>query len=257
MWEEADRRERRNTSSSKTPPFLKLILSRVISIAAVVRKVTVTPAGNNTWVELLSSPRPSASEGEDEKTLLTRFLEGIGKFKPQLVGYNSENADLRLFFQRALSLGLHLPELFKKNLKVSSDDSSTHVTEVDYFGKDSKYHLDLFKILQGNSISNNHRGSVSPSLREIATACGIPAKLGFSGGDVLQLWLDGRLSEIAMYNECDALTTYLLWLRMCHLAGFFTTEQYRVEEDRVAELLATSSGDHLNFFLREWEKRRQ
>ena len=63
-------------------------------------------------------------------------------------------------------------------------------------------------------------GKSSPSLNEMAAVCGIPGKLGISGKEVAQLWMEGRLLEIVAYNECDALTTYLIWLRIAFLAVF-------------------------------------
>ena len=60
----------------------------------------------------------------------------------------------------------------------------------------------------------------------MAIVCRIPGKLGIIGQEVAQLWLEGRLLEIVAYNKCDALTTYLIWLRMAFFGGFFNPIQY-------------------------------
>ncbi len=39
-------------------------------------------------------------------------------------------------------------------------------------------------------------------------------KMNVDGEGVAFLWLDGKLNEIVAYNEFDALTTYLVWLRV-------------------------------------------
>jgi predicted PolB exonuclease-like 3'-5' exonuclease len=74
------------------------------------------------------------------------------------------------------------------------------------------------------------------------------------------MWLDGKLKEIVAYNETDALTTYLVWLRVAHFAGFFTDEQYEQEQNLVrgliAEKLQDSGDDHLKAYQEEWDRLR-
>ena len=53
------------------------------------------------------------------------------------------------------------------------------------------------------------------------------------------MWLEGRLVEIVAYNECDALSTYLIWLRMANFGDFFNNQQYIEEQKRVRNLLST------------------
>ena len=67
------------------------------------------------------------------------------------------------------------------------------------------------------------------------------------------MWLEGSLLEIVAYNECDALTTYLIWLRMAFFGGFFNPVQYQKEQERVRNLLSTEGTlpgqEHLLEFL--------
>ena len=79
------------------------------------------------------------------------------------------------------------------------------------------------------------------------------------GNEVAGLWLAGRLEEIVHYNEFDALSTYLLWLRVAHLGGFFDTEGYETEERRVETLLEEEIGrgrTHLEKYLEKWKELR-
>ena len=71
------------------------------------------------------------------------------------------------------------------------------------------------------------------------------------------MWLEGRLLGIVAYNECDALTTYLIWLRMAFFGGFFCQVQYEKEQECVRNLLSTEGSlpgkEHLLEFLDAWE----
>ena len=121
----------------------------------------------------------------------------------------------------------------------------------DYFdARNSEAHIDLIEILGGYGKSN-------PSLNEMATVCGVPGKLGVSGEEVAPMWLEGRLAEIVAYNECDALSTYLIWLRMAYFGGFFNNQQYIEEQERVRNLLSTEAAltgkEHLLSFLERRE----
>ncbi len=68
-------------------------------------------------------------------------------------------------------------------------------------------------------------------------------------------------SEFSAYNQLDALTTYLLWLRVAHFAGFFTPEEYSREQEMVQQLLQRElekpGRDHLQAFLDEWARLRR
>ncbi len=84
--------------------------------------------------------------------------------------------------------------------------------------------------------------------------------LGTSGDDVAGMWMNGQLREIVDYNQYDAFTTYLLWLRLAHFAGLFTAHQYAAEQTRVEEyleqLIEGGNSDHLIVYLDEWRNLR-
>jgi predicted PolB exonuclease-like 3'-5' exonuclease len=107
---------------------------------------------------------------------------------------------------------------------------------------------------------NGGWGLASPSLHEIAVQSGIPGKMGVDGNDVAPLWLEGNLERIVRYNECDALTTYLVWLRLAHFAGFFDDTSYGREQGLVMELLQTEIAkggrEHLEEYLEAWNRLR-
>ena len=158
------------------------------------------------------------------------------------MGYNSGGADLRILLQRGVALGVQAGDFARRPDKPWEG--------VDYFIPNGDWHVDLQEILAGRS-----RGR--PSLHELAVASGIPGKLDVAGSDVQDLWQAGRIEHIVAYNECDAVTTYLLWLRVAHFAGFFDTDQYAAEQSLVRDLLTREGQrpgrEHLQSYLTAWD----
>ncbi len=78
------------------------------------------------------------------------------------------------------------------------------------------------------------------------------------GNAVASLWLDGRLDEIITYNEFDAITTYLLWLRVALFGGFVSPPDYEAEQLLLKEYLKEESAKperkHLIKYLEEWDR---
>ncbi len=238
MWGEGGATEEDPT------PFLKLALCRVVSISAVERKVT---ADGQVGLSLVSLPRLGEIDGGDvsEAQVLGRFLDALGEHRPQLVGFNSIQSDLKILVQRGLILGLRAPGFCRRPDKPWEG--------VDYFARGSDWNIDLKDMLSG-------WGKGSPSLHELAVQCGIPGKMDVDGNQVARLWLDGSLDRIVKYNEFDALTTYLVWLRLVHFAGIFTAEQYQREQALLRSMLEarmTEPGnEHLEIYLAEWDRLR-
>src|SRR6266702_3854763 len=215
MWQ-------RNGAMADDPmPYLKTILCRVGSIAAIIR--CVAPDGEvNLLLHALPEQVDNAADG-DEAVILSRFLLGVGQRKPQLVGFNSHAADLKIFIQRSIVHGIAVPAFCLRPDKPWEGK--------DYFARGHEWHIDLKDIVSG-------WGQATLSLHELATLSGIPGKMAVDGKQVAEMWLAGNVKGIVQYNVCDALTTYLVWLRIAHFGGFFTAEAYRQEQDRVRLLIA-------------------
>jgi len=235
MWKEGGATEEDPT------PYLKTVLCRIVSIAAVERHQT----GKDVKLHLLSLPRDSRDPAQtDERSVLGTFLSKVGQYKPQLVGFNSAGADLKAMIQRSVVQGLSMPAFCKRPNKPWEGD--------DYFdSRNSEAGVDLKDVVGG-------WGKATPSLNEIATLSGIPGKLDVDGEQVASLWLAGNLDKIIAYNEFDALTTYLLWLRIAHFGGHFTTTEYEREQDLVRAMIDTeireNNKDHLQNYLDEWDR---
>jgi len=228
MW------QRGGATAEDPRPFLKTVVCRVVSVSAVIRKRD--PQGHLTHT-LHSLPPLDEPGPHGEADLLARFMGGIGKHKPQLVGFNSQSADLPILLQRALAHGLSLPEFCHRPDKPWEG--------VDYFARSGDHHLDLKELFCG-------RGRATPSLHELATVCGIPGKLHTSALDVADLWLAGDLPRIVQYNECDAITTFLVWLRAALLAGHLTPAAYAQEVADLDALLESKTVGGAHHHLREY-----
>ena len=238
MWKQG------GASEEDPTPYLKTILCRMVSIAAIQRHAH---KDGRITLNLLSLPRTTDDAAENqvacgEANIINTFLQALGERKPQLVGYNSLGADLRILVQRAITLGLRCPKFAMRPGKPWEG--------VDYFIRNGDYHIDL------KDYATPGWGSGSPSLHELATLSGIPGKLDTSGEQVPAMWLDGKLDEIIAYNECDALTTYLVWLRMAHFTGHFNSVEYAAEQARLKKLIQQEEEKrpHLNKFLQAWDK---
>ncbi len=221
-------------------PFLKMILCRVVSIAAVIRQT----APDGIKLKLLWLPKkPGELPAATEQDVIGTFLNAIGKNKPQLVGFNSRNSDVRILTQRAITLGIPCPSFCDRPEKPWEG--------VDYFARDNEAHIDLMDIVSG-------WGSKGPSLNELAVLSGIPGKFEAHGEDVWKMWADGDQKKIVEYNCFDALTTYLVWLRFCLFGGKLTPEECTEEEDLLKDLLMELCEQpetaFLERYLEEWER---
>lgn len=227
-------------SEEDPTPFLKMAICRIVSIAAVSRQ---RMGPGEISLKLLSLPHDCSDPEEiREEAVLQPFLDALGSRRPQIVGYNSLASDLKILLQRATILGLSAPGFCHRPEKPWEG--------VDYFARGSDFNVDLKEILGG-------WGHAAPSLHQLAVQSGIPGKMDVDGNDVAGLWLQGRLDEIVRYNEFDALTTYLLWLRVAYLGGFFDVEGYEQEQRRVELLIEEEiekGRTHLQHYLDKWKE---
>jgi len=237
MW------QRGGATEADPTPFLKTVMCRVVSIAAVERRVK---GGGPATLSLTSLPHDVNDPAQTaEASVVGKFLEAVGQSRPQLVGFNSIDSDLKILVQRGVVNGVRAASFAERPDKPWEG--------VDYFARGSDWNVDLKEILGG-------WGKAVPSLHEIATLSGIPGKMDVDGNQVAALWLAGDLRQIVEYNEFDALTTYLVWLRLAHFAGHFTAEEYAAEQALVESLLEEQSAKperaHLQKYLDEWQRLR-
>jgi len=215
-------------------PYLKTILCRVVSIAAVIRTVKQGEVQHRLYA------LPEGPEALPEDDLLRRFLVAMGDRKPQLVGFNPRESQLPLLVPRAMGPPLSRPPLCR---------SAEKWAPADFFDRYGNQHIDLREI-------TGAWGKASSTLHELATACGIPGKLGTDGKSVIDLWRAGDLAGIVRYNQFDALTTFLVWLRAMTLSGHLTPEQMEAEEAQIRTLVRQKAAVDPGFerYLEGWAR---
>lgn len=226
-------------TDEKPRPFLKLTVSRIVSICGIYRE---QQASGEVTLRLVSLPSdPHNAELCSEKAILQGIHRSLSERQPQLVGYNSLRSDLPIIVNRSIVHGLGSHGWAKRPEKPWEG--------ADYFSAHGDYHIDLGPLLGW--------GNQMPTLHEIATTSGIPGKIDVSGGSVADLWLSGDLKAIVNYNEYDAFTTYLLWARVAHFSGLLDEATYEAELERVQALLESEIANgksHLQHYLEVWQK---
>ncbi|MBF0455917.1 MAG: 3'-5' exonuclease [Magnetococcales bacterium] len=232
MW------QRGGATEENPTPYLKTVQCRLVSIAMVQRQIH---DNGQITLRLLSLPR-SLDGKEGEREILQTFLGALGDRQPQLVGYNSLAADIRIMVQRGITQGITAPRFARRPNKPWEG--------VDYFARGGDWHIDL------KDYAAPGWGSGTPSLHEMAVLSGIPGKMETDGQQVPKLWLEDRLDKIVAYNEFDALTTYLVWMRMAHFTGLITPDQYQQEQQLTRALIVKESKakPYLSDFLDEWDR---
>jgi len=236
LWEAA------GATPENPRPFVKTMLCRIVSIAGIYRDVQ--PDGSVS-LKLVSLPQDcSDPEKCQERHILETFLKAIGRQRPQLVGYNSANADVPILLHRAIVQGVRGFGFATRPDKPWEG--------VDYFSTASDFHVDLAQPLG--------RGYNVPRLHEAASISGIPGKVEVSGDNVWALFMSGKLQAIVDYNEFDAFTTHLLWARMAQVGELLSSEQYAAEQIAVRELALKEidAGKlHLRRYLEKWDELRE
>jgi 3'-5' exonuclease len=224
----------------KPRPFLRTVLCRIVSMAFVERLVTES----GPVLRLVAYPDETNARTTSERDIVEALLKSVGSRKPQLVGFNSVRADLKILIQRGFVLGV--------NARGFCERPEKPWLGVDYFSSYSDHNIDMSEILGGY-------GGSAATLHQLAVLSGIPGKMGTSGDDVVDLWLEGEYESIIRYNEFDAFTTYLVWLRLAHFAGCFTSDQYQDEQALVMDLLVRERDQgkaHLQAYIDEWNRLR-
>ncbi len=231
-------------SSDENPrPILPVMQCRLITMAMVVRKKGLTQ-NDPPEISLVWMPR-NLKNPEDERTILTKFLKAMERH-PLLVGYNIKESVLHLLQQRAMVLGIQ-----------SAEDPSMLSKSVlqDYFAKENEYSVDLKELIIGNGSYKT-----DATFDDLCILCGIPGKLDNHGAKILDFWLAGEYEKIVRYNCYNAISNYLLWLRLSWMGGCYSTRQYETEKALLHEHLMMLSDRHdahflqLDRYIHEWDR---
>ena len=208
--------------------FLALEQHRVVAISCVLR--------SREQLRVWSLGDLESTEAE----LITRFFDGIDKYSPDLVSWNGGGFDLPVLHYRALKAGVQAPRYWE------TGDNDTSFRYNNYLSRYHWRHLDLMDVL------SSFQPRARASLADMAGLLGFPGKLGFSGEQVWGAVLAGELAAVRNYCETDVLNTYLVLLRFELFRGRLDATGYRLELERLRELLRAAREPHLQEFLQAW-----
>ena len=239
LWEHAPK----YNADTNPRPFLKYMFSRVVSIAFLSRRRVFRDGNATPEFRLNSFPElPFEADTVVEAEIIERFLASVGKYRPQLVGYNSAESDMQVLIQRGMINEVSAAD-FCRRPKEKWDKTN------DYFARwDNECHLDLLKLFSARDMT--------PKLDELARLCGFPGKIDVKGDQVTDLWLERNISKIIEYNQIDTLNTYLVWHRLIYFSGMIGEEEYQLEQETFREFLETEMQKpekaFLSDFLAKW-----
>ena len=152
------------------------------------------------WIDAHGNPKNQASwSGEDEVDGLRRLHDELRTYKDfGLVHHNGRGFDLPVITYRSMKHGLQMPKrLNHREIRYRYSDSNRDL-------------IDEF---------SNYGASSYPKLKQLGLLIGIPFKQTSDGGQVLDLFREGRLAEIEHYCKEDVIATYLIWIHLRHTTG--------------------------------------
>jgi predicted PolB exonuclease-like 3'-5' exonuclease len=209
--------------------FMPTHLQRVVAISCVLR--------SNDGIRVWSLGTPQ----DAERDIVTRFFDGIEKYKPQLVSWNGSGFDLPVLHYRALFHGIPACCYW------DTGENDREFKFNNYLSRFHTRHTDLMDVLAG------YQNRAFAPLDEIAQLCGLPGKLGMDGSQVYDAYKRGELDAIRNYCETDVANTYLLYLRFQLIRGNLDPQAYGQEQQLMRQWLADQQAPHWKQFAGAWK----
>jgi 3'-5' exonuclease len=217
-------RRRQATGNDFMPPHLQ----RVVAISCVLR----TAEDVRVW--------SLGGLDEGEAGIVSRFFDGIERYKPQLVSWNGSTFDLPVLQYRAFIHGV------PGCCYWDTGDNDREFKFNNYLSRFHSRHLDLMDVL---AAYNNRAWA---PLDEMARLCGLPGKLGMDGSQVYPAYKRGELAAIRAYCEADVANTYLLFLRYQLIRGALDRDGYDREVAAFRSWLGEQPASHWKQFSAAW-----
>ncbi|AQW81736.1 3'-5' exonuclease [Campylobacter pinnipediorum] len=184
--------------------FLPVMFHKVVAISAVIAD------------EYGKFERVNTMEGEDERDILSKFINFINRLNPRLVSFNGRGFDLPMIMTRAMRYNL------TANAYYETDNKELNKNKWENYRSryDARFHLDL---LDHISDFGAVRGL---KLDLLCASLNLPGKYDVHGDQVLQLYYENEIFKINEYCESDVLNTYWLFLKFELLQGHVTLDDY-------------------------------
>ena len=209
--------------------FLPVALHQVVVLSIVFRR------GNSLSISSKAYPEFS------EEKIVAAFFELVGNSNPTLVSWNGSGFDLPLLNLRALHYNISATDFWH-----GPGDKWEQYT--------SRFHNAHHDVMDILALRNGRSNS---KLETVALDNDLPGKMGYGGDQVYDMYLNEHYQKIKEYCEFDAVTTYLLWLRLQHLQGNIDHNSYLAECEMMEETLINSNEEHLKKYQDTWQQLRQ
>ena len=139
----------------------------------------------------------------DEPELIEKFVGYLDRIRGRILTWNGKKFDMPVLIYRSLINSVQMPFLFKLGSKWESYRQR--------YAED--WHCDLMDVMSGFGASKFAK------LDLVASAIGLPGKLGGDGSIVGKMYNEGRIQDIKGYAECDVLNLYALYMRWQYITG--------------------------------------
>lgn len=135
--------------------------------------------------------------------------------QPQLVTWNGPGFDLRVIETAALEHGIQVPYLYSRDVtyRYSAAGQLDLMDHLSQFGAARRARQDAY-----------------------ARRCGLPGKMGVTGGDVAALYAAGHLDKIERYNAQDVAQLTGVFIRREYVSGALTLDGYRASARSLVSL---------------------
>jgi hypothetical protein len=178
-----------------------------------------------------------------ERERIERFFSGIDRLKPRLVTWNGNAFDLPVLQYRALRYAIPAATYWETGERLPEFRFNNYLSRYHW------RHMDLMDVLGGFQSGRN-----AVRLDEAARLVGLPGKLDLSGSGVLTAYLAGERERIDRYCETDALTTYLLFLRLERMRDRLSGDAFRAAIREVEIFLSGQTESHWQEFAARWDR---
>jgi 3'-5' exonuclease len=218
----------------KFPP--KPIWHRVVAISFVEARVNVDAAQAENYA--ITCCRSGGQADWNEQRLLSKFWRYFAENTPRLVTWNGKGFDLPVLRARAMMYGISAQSWYQSGTKWDS--------YMQRYAPD--WHCDLMEQL------SDYKACAAMSLDDVATAMGLPGKIGGHGSEVEAMVRCGDIDKVRAYCEADCLNLFVLYLRWALLSGRTDLTSHNATLEGLIEYMHSErdARPHLGEFLDRW-----
>jgi len=191
-------------------PFAPLVWHRIVSMGVL-------------WLDhaLRFKRLGTMGEGKGERDVLSDLHAFMDRHRPVLVTFNGRRFDMPVIVLRSLVNGLAMKWYF---------------TSQDYRRRyEPNRHVDLC------DVASEHGAGRFPSLGDMASAIGLPGKMGMDGSDVRDVWTAGEIEKVHAYCLMDVVQTGFVLMRWKLVTGKLDLEGYREAASLLREAVSGDS----------------